>query len=385
MPFSSRLMELLEDEDTRRARVEGDAARARGEFRDVAFAGDGGGEIYAGARARGFSPRAGNILEQTMAGDVSVPEQPFAGLPEPRAFVANSRTNRAAEEFAALRERNDRVLADNAAGRADESWLRSALTGQGVTGMTKEKAYRRAQDMLGREDRSREQGRSIQLRRDLGILDAGVRTAGIEAGMREGQANRENALDLARIQFGGRNEGPQVMDLEDGRQVVWHGNAMQVLNPGTGQMEPARVEEIKDSQGNVIGQAIRNGDGTLTPLRQNELLGNDSAGVVDQSEQARRQRRREQLMRELARVQAGGGVFVSQAARQRRMDELAAELDAVGVGPGAARGAGNTGGAAGGGSAAPARGGEQAPVYGRNKAGQRVVSRDGGKTFTLAE
>ncbi len=62
-----------EDEIARMA----DAARERGdfrrEFRDQGFLGEGRGDVYGGARDVGFSPRASNILSETMSGDVSVP------------------------------------------------------------------------------------------------------------------------------------------------------------------------------------------------------------------------------------------------------------------------------------------------------------------------
>jgi hypothetical protein len=424
----ARLRDVLDEDQYEVARI-ADRARAQGEFRrefrDVGFVGGGDSGVYEQARSGGFSRRGSNILSQTL--DASPRDRVLERIPTEDPFVPDTvvrdvdapLVSRAAPQYNEGRPGLEMEAFDQSRGRAaaglltqtagaeaDQNYnralndrrkmreMREADQADGFA-VGENKAARVRAELLGRQMAQgglAMQRQRLDVQRELGLaemdMQGDVAMQARVAAREAAEAQAAGEVEAARIQYGSRPTGPQVTDLGNGYQVVYLGNSMQVINTETGESSPAQVEEMRSPTGEVIGYGIRGPDGSLTALNRNQLPGQEEGGIASEMERARQNRRREELTRELATIQGGGGVFLTQAARQRRIDALTAELGAIGA-PGAAGRGGNAGtGAAGGGSPAPrAAGGGSGvqPIYARGPNGRRVVSRDGGQTFTLAE
>jgi hypothetical protein len=328
------------------------------ERRDEGFVGSGDARmrepVYAGARGVGFSPRASNILSETMDGDVSVPAGARdAGLRMERFDPSRGRetANLLAQTAAMEPDRNfEQAMNDRrrmlAMGEMDRA---------GGFGVSRGEARATRDELLNRQ---RTQG-------NLELQDRAIGMRGVVAG-------------------------------EERRATVGAAEAAAAGAQGVAQIG-ADVDLVRLAQEKRLAEGLRESAGFQTGPGGDTVF-QGPLGTVDplvaNTPEGRAQTFLAKLNEDLARGQRGepGGItqeqFDMEIQRRARQDSAAMKLmQAFGlIGPDEAGAAGGAGQQPPAGATRPgARGGAQPVITGKDHNGRRVVSTDGGKTFTLAE
>jgi hypothetical protein len=328
-------------------------------------------EAYNAARRGGYSPEFANIAaESLVGGDASKlnaaprpwkPEEMaqelnpgirYAGPAEGKTSVLGGVAG--ADYGGSLAEVNRAGLA----GARDAMRMTDELRGRAGQRMTIEAKDRFVADVDARNER--EEMRNISTR---------------EAGL-----DRDAAAELERIKAEAVGN-VRITELDDGTKVISGNGQPQVIRP---QAAAGAVQPAVDPQGNVLGNWVTSptGEPRFVPEKQETKTSGDPY-----AEEARRKRRQEILeelgthQRKVAEGDRRHG-FVNMFSREERIKELQNEMRAMD-----ASGSGSVAPAA---QAAPQAASQAAPaaapVYGKHKTtGERMVSMDGGKTWSKAQ
>lgn len=190
-------------------------------FRDRAFVGPGGDlPGYEQARAQGYSPEAANIaarhgiqgggVEETIGSPLERFERQEAQVLQ---FRPSAEGDVASRQFAENRQAAEMGLANRAENQIAQMRMRAGLSGSGVTGMTREEAFRRAEGGMNRmergvnlEVRDRQDERANLTQRDVATTagEAQLGVARYGAAAQRDVAGMGRDVDLAKLAQEGR-------------------------------------------------------------------------------------------------------------------------------------------------------------------------------------